>query len=250
MTVRIIHGDARAVLPTLAADSFDCILADPPYGETSLAWDRWPIGWPAAAARVLKPTGSMWVFGSMRMFLERFGEFADWTFSHDVIWEKHNGSGLFNDRFRRVHEVACHFYRKDSPWADVFKAPQFTNDATARTVRMKGRPAQWIGARGENVYRSQDGGPRLMRSVIEVRSEHGRALHPTQKPLGILLPLLRYACPPGGHMLDLFGGSGGASIAAKEIGADATLIEADAAYVAIARERIASDMALFAMVTP
>ena len=30
---------ARARIPA------DCIVADPPYGETSLAWDRWPEGW-------------------------------------------------------------------------------------------------------------------------------------------------------------------------------------------------------------
>src|SRR5271156_5112637 len=31
MTVRIIHGDCRAILPTLPADSFDCVVTSPPY---------------------------------------------------------------------------------------------------------------------------------------------------------------------------------------------------------------------------
>ena len=47
-SVTLFHGDMRDVLPTLGR--FDCCVADPPYGETSLAWDRWPDGWPALVA--------------------------------------------------------------------------------------------------------------------------------------------------------------------------------------------------------
>jgi site-specific DNA-methyltransferase (adenine-specific) len=245
MTITVIHGDCRVALLALAADSVDCVIADPPYGETSLIWDTWPPGWPQAVRRVLKPTGSMWCFGSTRMFMERAAEFAGWKLSHDVVWEKHNGTGLFNDRFRRVHEMVLHFYRSDVPWSDVWKAPQFTNDATARVVRKKGRPAHWIGAVGETVYRSEDGGPRLQRTVLRVRSEHGFAEHPTQKPLGILQPLLAYACPPGGVVLDPFAGSGSTALAAKLADQHAILIEADPEYLELIDRRLRTDCPLF-----
>lgn len=244
MTVRILKGEAMAVLQDMQEGTFDCAFVDPPYGETSLKWDRWPDGWPAAVRRVLKPTGSMWVFGSLRMFLERVAEFEGWKMSHDVVWEKHNGTGLFNDRFRRVHEHALHFYRSDAKWADVYKAPQFTNDARARVVRKKGRPAQWIGATGETIYRSEDGGPRLMRSVQFVRSEHGSALHPTQKPLALVEPMLLYACPPGGHVLDPFAGSGTVGVLAQRHKMDCTLIEADESYWNLIEERLQNDAPL------
>ena len=249
MTVQIITGDCREIMSTLPDASFDCILTDPPYGETSLAWDKRVGNWPSLVRRLLKPTGSMWVFGSLRMFMEDAAVFheAGWRMSHDVVWEKHNGSGLFNDRFRRVHEVAVHWYLSDTKWKNVWKAPQFTNDATARTVRKKTRPAQWIGATGDTTYRSEDGGPRLMRSVQFVRSEHSRAQHPTQKPLGIVEPLLRYACPVGGHVLDPFGGSGTTGLAAKQNGMDATIIEISPAYAAIASNRLVNDSPLFAV---
>lgn len=39
MTVTILHGDCRDVLPDLAAEDFDCAIIAPPYGETSLADD-------------------------------------------------------------------------------------------------------------------------------------------------------------------------------------------------------------------
>lgn len=237
-SIDIREGDCRDVLASFPDETFDCILTDPPYGETSLKWDRWVPGWPAAVRRVLKPTGSMWVFGSFRMFFTHADEFVGWRQSHDIVWEKHNGTGLFNDRFRRVHELAVHFYLADAKWRDVYKQPQYTYDARARTVRKKGRPAQWIGATGDTTYQSEDGGPRLMRSVQFVRSEHGRAEHPTQKPLGIVEPLLRYACPVGGRVLDLFAGSGTTGLAARNNGMSATLIEGDTEYVRIAKRRL------------
>lgn len=245
MSVRILTGDMREMLRSVPDASIDCILTDPPYGETSLPWDRWPEGWPALVRPKLRRSGSMWVFGSTRMFMERAAEFVGWRLSHDIVWEKHNGTGLFNDRFRRVHESALHFYRDDATWAEVFKAPQFTNDARARVVRKKGRPAQWIGATKDTTYRSEDGGPRLMRSVQFVRSEHGRAIHPTQKPLALVEPLLLYACPVGGHVLDPFAGSGTTGVLAQRHGMAATLIEGNPDFASLIAHRLDDDAPLF-----
>ena len=68
MTVRIIEGDCRLVMP--GEGPFDMILVDPPYGQTSLGWDKRVDGWERVAAAALKPSGSMWLFGSMRLLLE------------------------------------------------------------------------------------------------------------------------------------------------------------------------------------
>lgn len=246
--ITIIPGDCRAILPTLQPDSFDCIVTDPPYGETNIGWDKRLVGWAADLRRVLKPTGSMWVFGSQRMFMETAGEFAGWKMAQDVIWEKHNGSSFANDRFRRVHEIAVQFYRDDAPWSGVYREPQFTNDATARTVRKKARPAHWHGATGATVYASEDGGPRLMRSVIYARSEHGRAVHPTQKPIEIIEPLLLYSCPPAGTVLDPFAGSGTVGVVAARHNRNAILIELNPEYRTLAADRLRDDAPLLAVV--
>lgn len=241
MAVEILLGDMRDLIERVPDGSIDLAIVDPPYGDTKLAWDKRVLGWPSLVRPKLKRTGSMWVFGSLRMFLETAQEFAEWRMSQDVVWEKHNGTSLFADRFRRVHELAVHYYRSDSRWADVFKAPQFTNDARARVVRKKARPKHWIGSTGASIYRSEDGGPRLMRSVLPCRSEHGQAMHPTQKPLGFVEPLVLYACPPNGHILEVFAGSGPAGVLAQRHGFSATLIEADPVYARLARSRIDDD---------
>ena len=245
MTVRILVGDALAKLPELPDGSVDCIITDPPYGETSLGWDRRILGWPDELTRVLKPTGTMWVFGSLRMFWEDKQEFSRWQIVQDIVWEKHNGSNPAADRFRRVHEHVVQFRRYGDPWRDIYADVQKTNDATARTVRRKERPPHW-GKIENSTYASEDGGQRLMRSVIYARSEHGRAVHPTQKPLAVIEPLLRYSCPLGGIVLDPFAGSGTTGVAAQRNGRDAILIEISPEYAAMARKRIDDDAGLFA----
>jgi site-specific DNA-methyltransferase (adenine-specific) len=216
-SITLYCGDALALLPLLP--KADAIITDPPYGETSLDWDKWPDGWPGVAAQVSK---QMWCFGSMRMFMDKRGDLSDWKLAQDVVWEKHNGSNSSNDRFRRLHELALHFYRGE--WKPLFKQPQFTNDAMAKTVRHKRRPPQW-GEIGENTYLSEDGGPRLMGSVIYARSCHGYAVNETQKPEEIVAPLVLYSVPLGGLVVDCFAGSGTTLAVARKTGRRAIGVE-------------------------
>lgn len=197
MTITVLHGDCRKLLPDMGEAFADCCIADPPYGDTSLNWDRKVEGWIPAVAHALKPNGSLWVFGSIRFLAPLFAELeaAGFKYAQDIVWEKQNGTGFHADRFKRVHEHAVQFYR--GPWAEVYKQPQFSNDATARTVRRKVRPAHF-GHIEAGAYSSVDGGPRLLRSVLYAKNEHGNAIHPTQKPLEVVLPLVAYSCPQGG----------------------------------------------------
>ena len=206
---RVLLGDCRILMPNLKP--FDLIIADPPYSETSLSWDKKVEGWLPLAAEALKPTCSIWVFGSMRFLMEIGPDVkkAGLRLAQDIVWEKHNGAGFQNDRFKKVHEHAVHLYRLDSPWKQIYNDVQITNDARARTVRQKTRPPH-MGDIGEGHYVSVDGGPRIRRSVIYLPSCHGYAIHPTQKHVELLEILIRTSCPEGGLVGDWFDGSGSA----------------------------------------
>lgn len=233
-SVRLYHGDCREIVPALNLAA-DCVITDPPYGETSLAWDRWPDGWPSVAATI---TDDLWCFGSMRMFFDRLPEFSEWRLGQEIVWEKQDGSGFATDRFRRVHEFAVQWYR--GAWTDLRReTPRLGTKGPDKSVRRRALDPAHHGSRGESAY--VDDGTRLQRSVIGVPNCHGRALHPTEKPSGILVPLIQYSCPKYGTVVDLFAGSGSTLRTAKDLGRMAVGIEADEAYCEVAASRLAQD---------
>lgn len=247
----LYHGDMREILPALSLQA-DCLIVDPPYAETSLEWDRWPDGWLQVAAA---HSTAMWCFGSQRMFFDHITEFtaAGWKLSQDVIghdedgqpvhgdvnvvWEKHNGTSFAADRFKRVHEHVLHWYR--GPWEtqhqDVPRVAYHGPDKHAR-ARYDNR-AEHAGAIKAVTYR--DDGTRLMRSVIKVKSVRG-GIHKTEKPLPLLLPLIQYACPPGGLIVDPMAGSCVVLEAARLMGLRAVAIEARESQCEAAARRLSA----------
>ena len=218
---------------------FDVIIADPPYGDTSLVWDKQVTGWEKIAAAALKPSGSLWLFGSLRSLM-RVGDTlraAGFRYAQDIVWEKHNGSAFHADRFKRVHEHVVQFYLAGQPWKNVYNDVQTTADATPRAVRRKKRPTH-TGHIEASAYVSHDGGPRLMRSVIYMASCHGKAIHPTEKPVDLLKTLILTSCPAGGFVGDFFAGSGAVGEACYLTGRNYIGAEIDSAMAERANHRL------------
>lgn len=209
-SVVLHHGDWRTEIP--GNFRADLILTDPPYGETSLTWDRWPADWPSMAARY---SDSMWCFGSMRMFLDRRDDFRVWRLSQDVVWRKNRGSGFATDRFARIHEHVTHWYQGD--WSRIHhETPRIPRTGPEKAVTRSGVPTH-TGKIGRSSY--VDDGLRLTSSVLDHRNLQGTSpINPTQKPVPILEPLIQYGCPVGGTVLDLFAGSGSTLVAARNLG--------------------------------
>lgn len=244
-TLQLYLGDCREILPELGVTA-DLILTDPPYGETSLKWDRWVDGWPTLAAQHGR---SMWCFGSMRMFGEHWREFTavKWRMSQDVVWEKNTGTGLFNDRFRRIHENALHWYRGNR-WSEIYHHAERTEGRGGWSGRPRdvGDVVRRIPGtqRGKHLGRIQkksswtEDGTRLPTSILRAKNLRGVAIHPTEKPVDLLRPLIEYACVPGGLVLDLFTGSGAVLDAARQTGRRAIGIEAHEPYAERAAKRL------------
>lgn len=232
--ITLYRDDCRDLLPHIN-QQFDAVITDPPYQETDIAWDQWPKGWPQLLTRL---SSQLWCFGSLRMFMDRVAEFKDWILAQDIIWEKHNGTNTLNDRFRRVHEHIAHFYKRCTRWGALYKDPQFTMDATKKTARRKRKPGHWSKIEG-GFYRSEDGGPRLVESIIFQQSCHGYAIHPTQKPEGIIRPLVLYTVPQDGIVLDPFAGSGTTLVVARSEKRRAVGIEISQEYCEKIVERLA-----------
>ena len=107
MSVRIITGDSRDALPTLAADSFDACVTDPPYAIKfmSRCWDTGetafdPAFW-SEVLRVLRPGAHLLAFGGTRSYhrLACAIEDAGAEIRDAIMW--HYGSG-----FPKSHDVS------------------------------------------------------------------------------------------------------------------------------------------------
>ncbi len=212
--ITLYHGNCREILPHL--QPVDAAVTDPPYNETNLEWDTWPVGWPSLLAPL---TNSFWCFGSLRMFWDRRDEFGAWKLAQDIVWEKHNGSGIASDRFRRVHELAVHLYQGD--WAALHKAVPRVGEHRATKMMQRGKTPH-LGTKGQLGIQE---GQKLMRSVIYANSCQGYAVNETQKPEALISPLLEYCVPPGGSVLDCFAGSGTVLAVARAQGKRAIGIE-------------------------
>ena len=259
--ITIHHGDYREVMPSLEAagvalsDSIstsarternrrpaaDILIADPPYGETSLEWDACARNWTSAAAGSIGFPASLWCFGSMRFFLENSGEFSGWKFCQDLIWRKQNGSGFAVERFNRVHELVTHWYR--GPWSELYKdVPRLKRSGPKKSIRKRGNTPH-RGEIGDGAY--VDDGFRFAQSVLEIPNEHSNAEHPTQKPIGLLELMIAYSCKVGGLVIDPLMGSGSTLIAAKNLNRRAIGIEIEEKYCEIAAKRLSQEVLNF-----
>lgn len=69
------------------------------------------------------------------------------------------------------------------------------------------------------------------------KADRAGSRHPTVKPIALMRWLVRLATPPGGTVLDPFGGSGTTGAAARAEGFDCILMEAEAQFIADIRRR-------------
>ena len=90
----LLRGDSLALLPTLASDSVDAIVTDPPYelGFMGKAWDNSGIAYNvelwAECLRVLKPGGHLLAFGGSRTYhrLACAVEDAGFEIRDQIMW--------------------------------------------------------------------------------------------------------------------------------------------------------------------
>ncbi|MBN9521436.1 site-specific DNA-methyltransferase, partial [bacterium] len=83
-------------------------------------------------------------------------------------------------------------------------------------------------------------GDRAQTTVLEFDKPAKNTEHPTMKPVALFQALLTNSCPPGGVVLDLFGGSGTTLVAAEPAGRTARLLEFDPRYCDVILARTAA----------
>ena len=108
-------------------------------------------------------------------------------------------------------------------------------------MRCKTRILAHLAELHEQAYLLVKGSPRkpavILPDVLAWQYSHNR-LHPTQKPVSALAPLVLAFSNPGDLVLDPFCGSGSSLVAAKFLGRRYLGVEIDSEHAATAEERL------------
>lgn len=205
----IILGDCIAVMATLPAASVDLVLTDPPYGCNYR--DR-------AGRRVANDNRTDWLEPAF--------------------------AGVA--RLMKPDSFCVSFYG----WHVVDQFMAAWRSAGLRPVAHLVFPKRYasrtgaFAARHEQAYVLAKGHPKVSSPIADVLpwAYTGNRLHPTQKPLEALTPIIAALSGPGDLVLDPFAGSGSTLVAAMGLGRKCLGIEMDAEHAATARARLAGDL--------
>lgn len=243
----ILDGDCIERMNALPAGSVDLIFADPPYNlqlkgdlrrpDNSLvdavddhwdqfasfaAYDKFTRDWLAAAKRLLKPNGAIWVIGSYHNIFRVGAALQDNEFwvLNDVVWRKSNPMPNFRGkRLTNAHETLIWASRDEhSKYTFNYEALKELNDG----VQMR---SDWVLP--------------ICTGHERLKDENGDKAHPTQKPESLLHRILIATTNAGDVVLDPFFGTGTTGAVAKMLGRDFIGIEREEAYRKVAAERIA-----------
>ncbi len=248
----LLAGDCIEVMMGWPAECIDLIFADPPYNlsgkgmqwegkamggnwETvNETWDvlspehyaRFTRGWLEACHRLLTPTGSIYIscthhnLGVLMVTLDALGLRCN----NVITWYKPNAMPSMTRRnYTHATEFVLYFVRGPG-WT-------FNYDAL----------------KAVNPERRKDGETRQMRDLWtfpvcqgreRLRGEDNRALHPTQKPEGLLDRVILGSSRPGDVVLDPFVGSGTTAAVAKRLGRRWIGIDREERYLVAARQRL------------
>jgi len=240
---RLYSGDSLEWLNSLPDDSVDCIWTDPPYllsndGITCVAgkmvkvnkgeWDRsrgveldheFNRSWLKACRRVLKPAGTIWVSGTLHIYLSvgMAMQQEGYRILNDIVWEKPAPPPNLGCRcFTHSTEILL--------WA---------------TKAKKGGKERYTFNYEE--MKNENGG-KQMKSVWKMMppnaEEKRLGKHPTQKPLALVVRCLRASTNPCEFVVDPFAGSGTTGLAALQLGRNFLGCEREEKYVRLAMKRL------------
>ena len=253
----IINGECVTEMKKLPDASIDLIIADPPYNlskggmwkwDNSVAlqgmggnwnkamedWDNYSLEaymaftreWLAETKRILKSTGSMWIFGTYHNIgiMNVMCQILGIEMINEIIWYKRNAfPNLSGRRLTASHETIlwCNNGSK--------KREYYFNYEYSKS--------------GDFSYDSLKAPGRQMRTVWDISNnkekyELAYGKHPTQKPVRILKRMIKLASREGDIILTPFSGSGSECVAAKMTGRKYIGIETDKSYCELAEMRL------------
>ena len=262
----INNEDCVSGLKKLPVECAQVIICDPPYNigkdfgnnsdkQNFNQYIEWCRGWISECVRILKPCGTLYVYG----FSEILAHIQVSALPADsslkvrwLIWHYTNKSVPSARFWQRSHESVLCIYKGDhgSPTFNLDDVREPYTDTFLKNAAGKSRkatPGRFSKNGTETTYTAHDNGA-LPRDVIKVPALAGgagkkeRVDHPTQKPLELCRKLL-YASQNTNDVEESlvvipFVGSGSECVACVELGLNYIGFEINETYVDVANERL------------
>jgi site-specific DNA-methyltransferase (adenine-specific) len=251
----IYKGDTQEILPKLEPDSFQAIIADPPYFQVLLEenWDNqwkteeeylvWTEDWIRKAGNLLKNDGLFFIFGQLgkreHLWLHVCSMATRILQFHDMlIWDRAVGYNERYDSFTPCYEMILVLRKTKDAKAYFDKdAVRLAYDDETIAQYLKDKRYKNLDARREHLEKGK-----YATNILRVPSLKGSSKekvgHPSQKPLKLIEMLVLSATREGDSVLDPFLGSGTTAVVCQNLGRKFDGIEIDEKYIEIAENRL------------
>ncbi|HBI22806.1 MAG TPA: restriction endonuclease subunit M [Nitrospiraceae bacterium] len=225
------QGNSIEWLKSLNDESIDLIFADPPYNIKKANWDsfesqeeyiKWSLQWIEQAARILKPTGTLYICGFSEILADlKHPASKYFTSCRWIIWHYKNKANLGND-WGRSHESILHF-RKTRDF--IFNIDEIRIPYGEHTLKYPSHPQAETsqygkGRNGNHIWEPNPLGAKP-KDVLEIPTTcngmHEKTPHPTQKPEELLRKFILTSSNVGEVVLDPFCGSGTTPVCAEQL---------------------------------
>ncbi len=242
----IYNCDCLEAFPLIPSSSIDLVFADPPYnlgkdfGNDS---DRmpedeyleWTSKWVKEGARVLKPTGALYVCcdwrysGALQSIIAKH-----LTIKNRITWRREKGRGSRKNWKSNMEDI----WFAVAGESYVFNLDEVKiKKQVIAPYRENGRPKDW--AETDNGrYRYTCPSNIWIDTVVPFWSMRENTPHPTQKPEMLLERILKASTDLGAIVLDPFMGSGTTAAVARRLGRHFIGFELNPEYVQLALKRL------------
>lgn len=248
----IYKGDCIKVMDDFPTGFFGIVFADPPYNlsgkslalinnRTGGSYYKMNERWDSMSEQKYQEFSNMWVSRACSLLNPRGSIYVCSTYHNiaDVIYAL---------RRSKMHVKNIITWRKTNAMPNITKRT-FTHSTEFIVYATKN--SKWVFNYNElkriNPERQKDGREKQMRDVWDIpvvqgkerlKSDNGRAFHPTQKPEEVVRRALVASSVAGEPVLDPFMGSGTTAVVAEALHIDWIGIERDSEYRSRALQRI------------